>query len=586
MILIAISCAWVLGIYLGSIYNLPLAWSLTGLLPVAFIFFFKRYRKYAALAAAGLATLFLAAFYYPIGINQDNRIISYNNQADLEIIGSVAAQPEIHDKIAHIELSVQGIKTNSNWEQIKGKVLVYVSRYPEYRYGDILRFKGKLESPPHFADFDYQAYLEKEGIYSIMRFPSVELIQRDTGAKPLEWIYTLRIKLSQVLAKVLPEPQSSLAQGIILGIRSTIPDTLKTSLSLTGTAHLLAISGINLSIIAGILITVGLWIFGRRYYIYVWLALFIIWFYAIITGIQPPVIRSAIMASIFLLAELLGRQKNAFVALAFSAAIMVGITPQILWNVSFQLSFLAMMGLIFITPPVQHLLRKAVYAVMGEAGLQVKITTIVTDSLAVTSGALIAVWPIIAYYFGIVSFIGPVATLLIAPSLPIIIILGAITAATGLFSLAVAQIIGWSAWLFLSYMIWLVNAFAAWPMAAVNVEHIHKVIFPVYYSAAGLAVIYYTNIKKFNKLFPELLHKIEPAMRKIAGVTRSLSPKWVAIVLLVPALLTSYATVTLPDGNLHVSILDVGEGEAILIQMGNKNILIDGGPSPQAVCLG
>ena len=157
---------------------------------------------------------------------------------------------------------------------------------------------------------------------------------------------------------MLPEPQASLAQGIVLGIRGNIPQSLNNDFARSGTAHLLAISGINLGIMAGILLSIGIWLFGRRHYLYVWLALGIVWFYAAITGMNPPVVRGAIMASLFLVAELLGRQRSAIVALTLAAAVMVGVSPYILGDASFQLSFLAMAGLIFLSPVFRNLGRR------------------------------------------------------------------------------------------------------------------------------------------------------------------------------------------------------------------------------------
>ncbi|GAH86164.1 unnamed protein product, partial [marine sediment metagenome] len=101
-------------------------------------------------------------------------------------------------------------------------------------------------------------------------------------------------------------------------------------------------------------------------YLYIWLALGTIWLYALLTGMHPPVIRGAIMASLFLTAELLGRQRTAITALAFAAAVMVGISPHTLWDAAFQMSFLAMAGLIFVFPPLQALGRRAVKATLGE----------------------------------------------------------------------------------------------------------------------------------------------------------------------------------------------------------------------------
>ncbi|GAI34286.1 unnamed protein product, partial [marine sediment metagenome] len=175
-------------------------------------------------------------------------------------------------------------------------------------------------------------------------------------------------------------------------MRGNIPLSLKTDFTRTGTAHLLAISGLHLSIVAGILLITGIWLFGRRHYLYIWLALGIIWLYALLTGLHLPVVRGAIMASLFLAAELAGRQRSAITALTFAAAIMVGLSPYILGNAAFQLSFLAMAGLVFLFPIFQALGRKAVKATLGEDGAIASIANITSDSLSITMGAVIAVW--------------------------------------------------------------------------------------------------------------------------------------------------------------------------------------------------
>jgi competence protein ComEC len=586
MLLFAISCAWVAGIFLGSQSHFSPALILTGCLPLPFLFIYKKYRRSIVITAVCLAAFFGAAFYYPASLPEEDSPSIFNNQGVIELRGMISAPPDIRDKATHIEISLQEIKVSGSWQTAHGRVLVFTPRYPEYQYGDALSLRGELEKPAQFDHFDYQAYLEQKDIHSTMTYPRIEVIFRGKGSAPLEWIYHLRDQLSKSLLAALPEPQASLAQGIVLGIRSTIPDSLKENLSITGTAHLLAISGINLSIVAGILVILGLRLFGRRHYIYVWLALFLIWFYSLLTGMQSPVVRSAIMASIFLLAELVGRQKNCFAALAFSAAIMVGINPRILWNVSFQLSFLAMAGLVFIAPNLQTLGRKAVKSIFSDNNVGVIILTPAIDSFSVSLGAVLAVWPVIAYNFGLVSLIGPLSTFLIAPVLPFIIVLGAITALLGLVSSAAAQVAGWTAWLFLSYMLWLVNTLASAPMASVIVSAVHTSFIWIHYGILATAIWLPGNYKKARLTFYNFTNLLRRTITGLDGILSQASKKWTIPPLIVVAFLTSFAAVTMPDDNLHVSFLDVGEGDAILIQNGYRHILIDGGPSPQAVSLG
>jgi len=576
--LIYLSGAWVVGIYLGSKFALPLALILIGLIPLPLLFFFPQQRKTIILSAICLIAVFGGAFCYQASLPpEDESHLQFYNGQEVEIKGMVSADPEVRENATHIRLSATEIKRNSDWQEISGDVLLFVPRYPAYEYGDVLQVTGELETPPQLDDFDYEGYLAHQGIYSTMLYPEIEISATGQGFKPLEWVYSLRNSLSQTLAEVLPEPQASLAQGIILGIRYNIPTEVRDDFAGTGTAHLLAISGLHLSIMAGILLSIGIWLFGRRRHIYIWLALGIIWLYALITGMHPPVVRGAIMASVFLAAGLLGRQRTAITSLAFAVAIMVGINPQILWDASFQLSFMAMAGLIFIAPPFQALGRKAVNATIGDEGIGVSLANITTDSFSVTLAAIIAVWPLIAHYFGIVSFVAPLATLLALPALPAIIAAGALAGFIGLVALPIAQAIGWLAWLFISYMLFIVSGFASLPISSIEVGSVGTTVIVVYYSALAAAV--WLGSRK------RLGERIKSGASKSFSLISQSPKRWVIPPLLVVAILVSVGGATMPDDELHVSFLDIGQGDAILIQKGNQQVLVDGGPSPQALAL-
>jgi len=582
--LIYLGCAWLAGIFLGSKLSLPLALVPAGLIPLCLLLFFRQHRKVIILTSLSLLALLggAACFQSSLPTVDENCLQFYNDQGSIEIKGIISTDPEVRDKTTHLRFTATELKRNGGWQEVSGTALIFVPRYASYSYGDVLLVTGELETPPQLGDFDYKGYLAHQGIYSTMLYPRAEILEQGKGLKPLAGVYSVRNRLSQTLARVLPEPQASLAQGIVLGIRGNIPPPVKTDFSLSGTAHLLAISGLHLSIMAGILLSIGLWLFGRRRYLYVWLALAAIWLYVLITGMHTPVVRGAIMASLFLAAELLGRQRSAITALAFAAAIMVGINPQILWSASFQMSFLAMAGLIFIFPPLQTAGRKAVRATLGEEGKAIPIASIITDSFSVSLGAILAVWPLIAYYFGIVSFVGPLATFLALPALPGIIITGALAGVLGFIALPIAQAIGWLAWLFLSYLLLVVQGFASLPLSSIEVGTASATLIWVYYPLLAIALWLISHWQKLTNLMLQAtarLKTVNPASR--------LAPKWVIPPLLVVAILVSLTAATMPDDNLHVSFLDVGQGDAILVQTpARQDILIDGGPSPQAMSLG
>ena len=588
MWLLYVSCAWVAGIFLGSKVSLPLLALFSGFIPFALIPFLRSRKKTLIIAGLCLLALFSGGLRFPSSLPpaDEHSLCFYNDKETVEIQGMVAEEPDIRDRLCLLTFTASEVTVNGEGEKVSGTALIQVPRYPTYHYGDVLKITGKLETPEPFDNFDYKSYLERQGIYSVIYYPGVEILDRGQGFKPWQWIYSLRERLSASLARALPEPQGSLAQGILLGLRSNIPDSLNQAFSRTGTAHILAISGLNISIVIAILLSLGILVFGRQRSIYIWLALGVIWLYTLLAGMNPPVIRAAIMGSLFLIAEYLGRQGSAIIALAFAAAVMVGIQPQLLWSVSFQLSFLAMAGLIFFYPYFQAWGRKGVGRFFKNREKIVPTASIITDGFASTLAAIVAVGPLIAYNFGVVSLVGPPATFFSLPALPAIIVTTALVAFAGLFAPLMAQILGWLAWLFLSYFLSVVQGFDALPFSSFQVATISTWHIWGYYAilAGVIALLNYRN--QLADFSSRLTSGIKKAAQGIPKPRLGFSTKWLVLPLLIVAILVWSVALTMPDDKLHVSFLDVGQGDAILIQTPNgQDILIDGGPDSQKVNL-
>ena len=174
MALIYISCAWVAGIYLGSKFALPLPLIFIGLIPLPLLFFGKQ-RKAIILAAVCLIALFGGALLFPAcQPSGDESCLQFYNGHEVEIKGVINADPEVRDKTTHIRLSATEIKGDEGWQGVSGQALLFVPRYPAYHYGDVLQVKGRLETPPQLDDFDYEGYLERQGIYATMSYPEIE----------------------------------------------------------------------------------------------------------------------------------------------------------------------------------------------------------------------------------------------------------------------------------------------------------------------------------------------------------------------------------------------------------------------------
>jgi competence protein ComEC len=500
----------------------------------------------------------------------------YNNSCVVQIRGMVANDPQLKGGAQVLHFDVSEIKADEIWEKVSGGILVYVLPYSPYRYGDVLEITGRMETPPELEGFDWREYLARQGIHSIVRYPEkTEIIASGQGFKPLEWIYSVRTKLSQSLDNALHEPQSSLAQALLLGKRSTIPDDLDEAFFRTGTTHIIAISGLNVGIIGGIVLSIGVWLFGRRRSFYFWLAVSAIWGYAVLTSLEPPVVRAAIMCSIWLFADFVGRPRSAMPALLFAAAIMIGVNPDITRDVSFQLSFGAMAGLILLTPHFQNLSRRALRISDERRTWQ----TLFIDSIAVTLGATLTTLPIIAFYFNQISLVTLFANLFALWVMPAIMVLSTLVAIFGLFAPPLAYVLGWVDWLFISYMIKVVEFFSEIPFASVHVTVGPPFVWG-YYALLCLALWLATNWSKLPIFWWETRAYIS-AMHRL---TRKIPTKFILFTLFILAALVWIAAINTHCDRLHIFFFDVGQGEAIFIETpSGQNILIDGGPADEGI---
>ncbi|MEK7664789.1 MAG: ComEC/Rec2 family competence protein, partial [Patescibacteria group bacterium] len=267
------------------------------------------------------------------------------------LIGEVISEPDIRDTFQKIK-----VKT----ENPKGVVLATVGRYPEYRYLDKVKITGKLETPQEFGGFNYKNYLLKDGIYSVMAFPKVELI--NSGRPTFAWqkIYSkilfLKQKSRESIRRNFLPPYSSILEGTILGDNGALSQDLKDKLNITGLRHIIAVSGTHIVILSAILMSLliylGLWR-GQAFYF----SIIFISFYIILTGMSSSGVRAGIMGGFYLLAQKLGRQSMGSRVIVMAGAVMLAFNPLLLfYDVGFQLSFLAVLGLIYFEPLIKNIL--------------------------------------------------------------------------------------------------------------------------------------------------------------------------------------------------------------------------------------
>ncbi|MDD5399209.1 MAG: ComEC/Rec2 family competence protein, partial [Dehalococcoidia bacterium] len=581
MPLLYVSVAWIAGIFAGSIFTAPVWLLALPLLFIPLIILMPGHRRPLALLAVCVLAFPAGALLYQSSQHPLNsmQVQYYNDQGAVSLEGVVDDQPEVRGSSLEFKLAASNIHIADNSTSIRGGVLIRLPFFRSYQYGDMLQLSGRLETPPQFEDFDYRDYLANKGIYSIMNYPAVNIIGTDKGYLPLAWIYSLRNNLSQSLTLCLPEPQGSLARAILLGLRGSLPYDLLQSFYATGTTHLIAISGMNLTILLGMVLALTIWIFGRKNRAYFWISLSFIWLYTLLTGMPATMVRAAVMGSVFLLAELLGRQRNGLAALVLAAALMTAAEPRVLWDISFQMSFLSMLGLILIAP---YLIAFASpHMPHRQSRYTVWLKKIIVISFATTLAAVIATWPLTALSFHSFSIVSAPATFFSMPSFPGIIITSLFTALADLAWPPLGTIFGWLAWLFLSYFLLVVQIFSSIPVAYIREIELQPWQAIACYIVLGLILACF----RYRQHVWTSIKSCADKARQAAGTLKSINLKPVVYpalaVLLAGNILVWTAVSLLPDGKLHVSVLDVGQGECILIRTPRgQNILIDTGPDP------
>ncbi len=306
-------------------------------------------------------------------------------------------------------------------------------------------------------------------ILSIILYLLIFLVRYQQGGWDikLDLFPQIRQNLDQRIAQMLPSPQAELLSGILLGQNKNLPGRLKLALRDTSTLHIVVASGQNLSMVAGFFLSLS-GLIGRKKALTLGLLASI--FYTLLSGMQLPILRAAIMFSFASLAQFFGRAKDGWWVLLITAALMLLLNPQWLYNLSFQLSFLATFGVIVISPILLKFFSKI---------------PIISQDLAVTLAAQVMVMPVIAQNFHQISLVSVIANILILWTISFIMILGSIMLLVGIIWYSAGAIIGLGVSVLLTYFIYIVQFFAALPFAWEYVGEQIWIVWVGYYTIVG-----------------------------------------------------------------------------------------------------
>jgi competence protein ComEC len=418
---------------------------------LAVIIFFVFYKNKTAILISLAMLIFALGFF--VTQKRIDRISSFENapqEVDFSGRGIISAEPKIKDNRQELIFSSDSINFN---------ILIQESAYQNYAYGEELDLQCQLARPKNMADsdFDYRAYLARQDIFYICQKPQIENPpaggQENLGNRFYGMILALKNRFSAKITALIPAPEAGLLEGIIIGGSGKLSKEVQADFSRTGMTHIVAVSGYNITIVAEYLMLLGIFIGLWRRQAF-WFALIGIWIFILLTGFPASAIRAGVMGTLLLYAMKNGRLANAGNAILCSAAVMLWWNPLLLrYDIGFQLSFLATIGIVYFYPML------GIY--FGEKLKKYPtIIAFIAEIFFMSLSAQIFVLPIILFNFQTLSLISPVTNILVLPILPITMLVGFLTIVSSFIFQPLAVIFSWLAYLPLRYEIIVINYFA------------------------------------------------------------------------------------------------------------------------------
>ncbi len=560
MVIIYLGIGWLSGIWLASLLGLDSAtWLiLGGLTAVATLLL--RHDPTLRLLLACVVAFCLGAWRFQASVPtiDESHIAYYNDAEGVTLSGRVVEEPTDRDTAAWLRVAVESITLENGLSRpIGGLLHVVTDALSAADYGTPLLLSGRLER----SDFG-----QREHVYSEMRYPEIRprALAADQPITFYDTVLQLKQRARQTIEQLIPSPEAALLIGILLGDDSGMTADLDEAFRLTGMTHIIAISGFNIALLVGFVDATGAAVLPRRWA--AWLAIAVVGFYTILVGAAPSVVRAAFMGGMYLVGRrLLGRPTFPFAPLLVAAIVMTIFQPSILWDIGFQLSFTATLGLMLYAEPLTRW-SKAQLSQWLEPGAVGQTLRLFSEGVIVTLAAQVLTLPLLLAYFGQLPVWNLPANLLILPVQPGVMISGIFATVTGMISPVLSQLFAWISWLLLRYTIGMVRFFAAIPGAAVPLQLSPSALAALYALIGGATWLMLLEQPRREALLHGLRRKL-PVRAALAG---SLG---------VAVLLFNWSW-SQPDGYLHVYFLEMEQGEATLVQTpSGRHLLINGGRS-------
>ena len=559
MALVYLALAWAAGLWLAARFPViaPLPWLLIGIGGIAACIMNRHVSRwrllFALIGAAGVAASRMAAE------PQTSTIAALNGSGGATIEGVIIDPPDMRDLYVQVRIAVDLVAVTGSDQPTDGLVVARLPVESGVSYGDRVRVTGRLRTPDEGDAFSYADYLARQDVFSLLdRVSDVQVVSVGHGYPWVAWAVGLRDRVRDHISSLLPEPHAGILTAVLTGDERGIAPETEEAYATSGIAHLLAVSGFNMTLVGGFAAAQakradtrsGLWVLA---------GIVLLSTYTMLVGFAPSAFRAALMAGLVLGGNALQRAAYVPVSLAAAFIALTAIDPNTVFDLGFQLSFGAVLGISLFGKPLTKRLSWLIQPEMPN-DLQRGVLAVVADALIVTVAASALTMPLIGLAFGRLPLVSFISNVLVVPVQPAVMILG-ITAIITAGVPAVSQAAAWIALVPLAWTTSVARITAQAPEFALN---LHQAVVGAGFGAAIAASI-------VSATRPQWLDWVRTKQARLTAAAGAVTVGALAF----------GVVMSRPDGQLHVWVLNVGHSHAVLLQTPNgAQILIDGGRYP------